>query len=179
MSFALSQAGAPAEFCIEAVPDGWWYASPLPSGRSVVAYMTDADLLPRGGLAALRETWRAGLRRSRLAAAFQSPDESVNLVTRPAGGGIRNEIAGENWIAIGDAAAAYDPICGLGVPAALAKGIAAARLLASGPSRAAALKAYVEAERDAFSGYLAGRRHVYGRVRGRFGDRFFWRRRIY
>jgi hypothetical protein len=48
MSFALSQAGAPAEFCIEAVPDGWWYASPLPSGRSVVAYMTDADAATGG-----------------------------------------------------------------------------------------------------------------------------------
>jgi hypothetical protein len=70
MSFALSRAGAPTAFCIEAVPEGWWYASPLPGGRSVVAYMTDADLLPRGGLAALREAWRAAIGRSRLAAAF-------------------------------------------------------------------------------------------------------------
>jgi 2-polyprenyl-6-methoxyphenol hydroxylase-like FAD-dependent oxidoreductase len=178
MSCASSRAGAPTEFVTEATEDGWWYASPLPGVRSVVTYMTDADLLPRGGLAAVEEAWRSALRRTRLAAVFQSPDRPVSLVARPAGGSIRHRIAGDNWIAVGDAAAAYDPICGQGVPAALAKGMGAARLLASESSCAVAMRAYVEAERDAFSSYLASRRHVYERVRSRFSDRPFWRRRI-
>jgi hypothetical protein len=31
---------------IEAVECGWWYSAPLPNGRQVGAFMTDADLLP-------------------------------------------------------------------------------------------------------------------------------------
>jgi flavin-dependent dehydrogenase len=169
---------APPEFCVEAADDGWWYAAPLPGGRSVVGFMTDADLMPRGGLAAVRDAWRAALARTRLAAGFQSPSPTPDLVVRSAGGGIRRELAGDNWVAIGDAAAAYDPICGQGVSIALAKGIAAARLLSAFPSRARALKVYSEAERDAFSDYRRGRSAVYGRVHHRLRDRPFWRRRI-
>ena len=29
---------------VEAVEDGWWYTAPLPDGRRVLAFFTDADL---------------------------------------------------------------------------------------------------------------------------------------
>ena len=32
---------------VEAVPDGWWYTTPVPGHRRVVAFLTDSDLMPR------------------------------------------------------------------------------------------------------------------------------------
>ncbi len=43
---------------IEAVPEGWWYASLLPDGRLSVAFFSDPDLLPRG-LSRDRDRWSA------------------------------------------------------------------------------------------------------------------------
>ncbi len=42
-----SEAAAGSATSVAAVPDGWWYTSPLPQGGSIEAFLTDADLLPR------------------------------------------------------------------------------------------------------------------------------------
>ena len=31
---------------VEAVPDGWWYTTPVPGHRRAVAFLTDSDLMP-------------------------------------------------------------------------------------------------------------------------------------
>ena len=37
---------------VEAAEEGWWYSAPLPGGRLIVAYMTDADLVAHARRAA-------------------------------------------------------------------------------------------------------------------------------
>jgi flavin-dependent dehydrogenase len=138
---------------VEAVPDGWWYASPVPNGHAL-AYLTDRDLVPRG-LAA-----RAGLRVVAADSALIEPG------THP------------HWVAVGDAYAAHDPLCGWGVGRALCNGIAAADAIRASLERddAAPLDAYHAARRAEYTSYLDGLTRHYSQE-GRWSTSPFWARR--
>jgi flavin-dependent dehydrogenase len=94
---------------IEASPSAWWYASPLPQGRRLIAFFTDAHHVVRARLATV-EGWAASLARTDHVRHFAhgTPHGKVRVVTcashelRPS--------AGRDWIAVGDAALAVDPL---------------------------------------------------------------------
>ncbi|OWK25017.1 hypothetical protein AJ87_14720 [Rhizobium yanglingense] len=117
---------------IEASAHGWWYAAPLPDNKAVVAFLTDADLVEKNPAA--RKAFLDG----ELATTLLIRGFAEQLETRdyahgfPANSSIRARINGSNWVAIGDAAATYDPLSGQGIATALAKGAAIARLIVNG-----------------------------------------------
>jgi flavin-dependent dehydrogenase len=137
---------------IATAADGWWYAAPVPQGH-VLAYFTDSDLVPQ-----------------RLA-------RWMRIV--PANSAFTSSRGRDGWLAVGDACAAHDPLCGWGVHRALANGIRAgdaiALYLRSGD--AAALDAYDRHCRDQFDAYLAGLAEHYAFER-RFAASPFWQRRL-
>lgn len=169
---------------VEATAGGWWYAAPAPGpppgGRVLVAFLTDADLLPRG------RPQRSGflarqLESTRLLSSLglPSPDGPPRLVaahTRWTG-----RVSGPRWLAAGDAALACDPLAGRGVCQALASGSRAGRAVVAacrgGPAAAAAAvddyRAWWASE---FRAYRAERDRLYSSVR-RWPDEPFWRRR--
>ncbi|MBB4398784.1 NAD(P)/FAD-dependent oxidoreductase [Bradyrhizobium sp. ERR14] len=161
---------------IEAGQNGWWYAAPLPHGQAVVAFLTDADFLPRTW-AAKKEYFRAQLAITRLVSTFSKTlPTDLPLVGHPANSGLRHVISGEGWVCIGEAAASYDPLSGRGVPLALAKGTAMARLIVNGENMSRAFEAYEQAERATFEDYLAQQRLTYRRAAPRFSSAFWTRR---
>lgn len=161
---------------IEAGASEWWYAAALPKGRAVVALMTDDDLLPKTQSERLNHL-RSRLATTRLVRAHYAVD-SANATFRafPAATSQRVRVSGPSWVAVGDAAATFDPLMGLGVAAALAKGTAIARLIAGGDTEHA-LKRYSETESVTFAVSLADCRALYARV-GRYRSNPFWRRRV-
>jgi 2-polyprenyl-6-methoxyphenol hydroxylase-like FAD-dependent oxidoreductase len=84
--------------------------------------------------------------------------------------------AGDGWVAVGDAAASYDPIAGQGISKALADGIVAAghaqSLLEGGPPPAPSS----HSPGEALAAYRRNRAHVYGLER-RFPCAPFWEAR--
>ena len=72
---------------LQATPFGWWYAAPVPGGHVLVLF-TDADLAP----IELR-------RRLRPAAANSAFTDTEGA---------------QGWLAVGDACASHDPLCGWG-----------------------------------------------------------------
>jgi flavin-dependent dehydrogenase len=169
----FSNAGGASEPCafIEAVPQGWWYSAPLPGNRLVAAFLTDADLVcghpARAWKAALPD---AEFTASRLAERHAATD--VRCVA--AGGTWLDRVHGPGWIAVGDAAAAHDPLNGQGVVRALRGGLRGADAVGQGQS--GAFDAYAEAVADDVASYLSERQRVYGREQ-RFRDAPFWARR--
>jgi flavin-dependent dehydrogenase len=161
---------------VEAVTDGWWYSARLPDGRLACAFMTDPDLLRQTDA----ESWNARLERS-VHTRARVEGSCHALRARPrvaaAGSAILDPPVAPGWIAAGDAAAAYDPLSGHGIAAAIASGCdagdAALGILASGRSAA---DAYAHRVRDGFARYLDARRAYYGLER-RWADSAFWRRR--
>lgn len=150
---------------LEAVPAGWWYAARLPDGRAIAMFVTD----------------RAGVRRLRAGGegAFDEALAATTLVgslaptgplrTLPIHSSALDRTEGDGWIAVGDAAASYDPIAGQGLYKALRDGADAAR-------RAHAMLDGAEkpaARADAVTDYRRNRAHLYNLER-RFPGAPFW-----
>ena len=149
---------------IEATEHGWWYSGLLPDERLVVAFHTDPapDLVGR---------WDRFLDEAPHTAARLRGAGEVR-VRRVAAGSQRREPAGAGtWLAAGDAAAAHDPICGLGVHWALESALAAARAVLAG-----SIDAHARDARARFDAYLRTRADYY-RAETRWPDAPFWRAR--
>jgi flavin-dependent dehydrogenase len=166
---------------VEAVPTGWWYSALLADGRTVVAFLTDGDLLDRsfrgpGGSGA----WRAALaatRETRERVGDAAMADSAGLRILPAETSRLDRIAGEGWLAVGDAAAAYDPLSSHGIGSAMASGFYAGNAIADSlAGREEAVPAYLDLLQRAYGACLDLQRRHYGEERRRPASPF-WRRR--
>lgn len=162
---------------IEAAENGWWYSAWLPDSRLVVSYMTDADLIPKGGVP-VREYWQSRLEqaphtRSRTSGCV--PETGLRSVA--ANSYRMDRVTGNNWLAAGDAAMAFDPLSSQGIHHALKSGLLAARTIENcllGDETA--LKEYARKIQRSFDQYLSTRAVYYGREQ-RWSSSAFWHRR--
>jgi flavin-dependent dehydrogenase len=136
---------------IESMPQGWWYAAPVPQGH-ILAFFTDADLAPR--------------------------ELARSMKTVPANSAFTQFETGQSWLAVGDACAAHDPLCGSGVLRAMSNGILAANAIASylQTEDSSLLDNYRQHCRKQFSQYLAGLTKHYS-YEQRWAEFPFWERR--
>jgi len=160
---------------VEATPSGWWYSAVLPGAGAVIAWMTDPE--PRAlGARDVRELWRRELRqalhtRERLARA--SDGEPRVVVARSC----RRRAAHGRWMAVGDAACAFDPLSGRGVMRALETGVsAAAAVVATADARGSPLDRYAGAVEADFERFLQLQAAYYSEE-GRWPHAPFWKRR--
>lgn len=140
-----------ATLTVESVDDGWWYSGRLPNRRRIAAWIGSGrpDL----------SSWETRLRATRHIAPLLRDCRRVGpLVVRPAESSILEQTCGPGWIAVGDAAAAYDPISARGLVAALESGLAAADLVGASDDRLAAHHRELE---QRFARYLAQRNALY------------------
>jgi flavin-dependent dehydrogenase len=136
---------------IEATPFGWWYAAPTPKGHVLVLF-TDADLAP----VEIRRRFR--------------PVAANSVFTNTQGE--------QGWLAVGDACASHDPLCGWGVHRALSNGLLAGdaieSLLVGGDSSRVA--DYRRHCREQYDRYREGLTHRYS-IERRWPTAPFWERR--
>jgi flavin-dependent dehydrogenase len=164
---------------VEATVDGWWYTAPMPNGRRVLAFHTDADL-PAARIASDRDALLASARSTNELSALL---DAAGFVAEETSGftaahtSILEPCAGPGFLAAGDAALAFDPLSSQGLLNALFTGLAAAE----------AADSHLRGDAEALSRYratIAGiasayRDHLalwYGMER-RWPDAPFWKRR--
>ncbi len=162
---------------VEAVENGWWYTAPLPEGKLIAVFMTDADFIRREKLTQ-PECWMAQLastvKQSRRIRGLRF-DGTIRIV--PADSSFLDRVAGDGWLAAGDAAASFDPLSSQGITAAIASGLDAAECASawlSGDERA--LIAYADRMRRGYAEYLT-HRSVYYRMERRWLESCFWKTR--
>lgn len=164
---------------VESVEKGWWYAAVLGSGELVTAFMTDARILeksmqePNGYWQELRKT-------SVIRTLFPEnyiPDFTAELHTQSAGTSCLETCSGINWLAVGDAAFAYDPVSSYGMTSALGSGYYAGQAIAdylSGEQEA--LDAYRFLTEKTFADYLPMWQRQYS-LEQRWNEAPFWKAR--
>lgn len=164
---------------VEAVPSGWWYSARLPGGKLIAAYMTDGDLIDRaaardaGGWRDLLET--AEQTRSRVGEGGRRGPAATRVLA--AHTARLSAVAGDGWLAVGDAAVSHDPLASYGISAALGAGLyAAPAVVAYLGGRRDALRAYAQLVDRAFAQYLLMHYDRYS-LEQRWPDAPFWRRR--
>lgn len=116
---------------IESTPEGWWYSAGLPEDASVIAFLTDVDLVPRRPehrrlhfmelLGKARYAHR-GIDHTRSAFSTRLVCANTSRLIRP---------SSVDWFAVGDAALATSPLSGDGIARALESGLIAADAIVS------------------------------------------------
>ena len=130
---------------VEAAEDGWWYRAPVPGGRTVAMFVG--------------------------APASRRPDRRRPAAVLDASSFRLDHVAGPRWLAIGDAAAALDPLSSHGLGNALFTGMRAADAIATGRT-----DEYEEAVDKMWNVYVSRRRELYASER-RWPSSPFWSRR--
>ncbi|MDB4986674.1 MAG: Dehydrogenase flavoprotein LodB [Myxococcaceae bacterium] len=160
---------------VESAPDGWWYSVVLDDACLLAVYFTDHDAT------CAEPVWRRW--EQALAATVHTRERASNfgaVITRSVRSACSQRLdhmAGERWVALGDAAMAWDPLSSSGLTNALlhAGEAASATELALRGQRTA-LARYDHRQKLSFARYLADRARYYRQVE-RFAERPFWQRR--
>jgi flavin-dependent dehydrogenase len=162
---------------IEACEHGWWYSAVLPEGSLALAFMTDAARMRE-----LRwrsyDVWRL--------LAEQAPGVARQIgaaipigkpLLKPAASQRLETCAGEGWLAVGDAASAFDPLSSQGIVKGLHSGICAARTICRYlHGRHNALVEYAQFVDREYDKYLDARAAYY-RLEQRWPGSPFWQQR--
>ncbi|WNG30259.1 FAD-dependent oxidoreductase [Cystobacter fuscus] len=166
------------QLVVEATPLGWWYAAPLPQGRFILTLVSDVDVLERHG--ALKPAgWSALFASTRhLSDRLGRLPAVARLQVRRCETSRLEHAAGADWVAVGDAAAMWDPLSSSGILKGLRTGREAARALGAAlGGDGGALKAYDQRRAEEFTHYLSARQAHYAQER-RWAGEDFWRRRL-
>jgi flavin-dependent dehydrogenase len=157
---------------VEACPAGWWYTAALPDGGRSVVLHTDGEVARR-----LSDPvrWRALLRTTNHVQHLVGP---TGVPRGAAACGVRlDRFAGSRWIAVGDAACAFDPISSQGIFFAIYSGMRAAQALLAGyDGDRDAVRRYCERLEKVRAAYLSRQRLAYA-AEARWPDAPFWARR--
>jgi flavin-dependent dehydrogenase len=158
---------------VESAPAGWWYSAPLPQGETIAMFFTDCGVYARQGVVLEEQLRQAPLTRSRLLGA-----EAVSTRIVYAASSCRAKIAGEAWLAVGDSAASYDPLSGMGIFKALRQGTNAA-IAVDGYLRGdeGLLTEHAALVRAEFEAYVLQRRAHYAAEKRWTGQEFWDKRR--
>ncbi|MFZ0062386.1 MAG: NAD(P)/FAD-dependent oxidoreductase [Pyrinomonadaceae bacterium] len=117
---------------LEQGKEGWWYMLPTPAGGYFAGFCTDHTFVNHSK-ERLRNKFVTGLRDSRLLADVLSHTLFDSKVTACGAGPRRyQEVTGEGWIAIGDAAFTPDPLSGAGLEFAIESSLLAVGVLLEG-----------------------------------------------
>lgn len=170
----------PSEFKLthlEAVEYGWWYAACLPDKSLLVTLYSDQDTIRRKKLNQT-DKWMEHLKNapntSKLVSGMSLRDPSPKGFHAPS---FRlDRIAGKNWVALGDAASAYDPITSQGIIKSLSNAWEAAPIIAKNlVSPNEGFEVLEQSIGERFRQYLEMRQHYY-RLENRWPDSDFWQK---
>ncbi|HEX2120397.1 MAG TPA: NAD(P)/FAD-dependent oxidoreductase, partial [Thermoanaerobaculia bacterium] len=144
---------------VEAAENGWWYSAPIPGGRLAAMFVTDrAD-------AAWAPPVQTRERIETHGYALAEPPRWVD-----ASSARLDRVAGDDWLAVGDAATSLDPLSSHGLGNAIAGGMNAARAILSGD-----IARYVASVDAMWIAYVALRRATYA-METRWPESRFWGR---
>ncbi|GAB7530721.1 tryptophan 7-halogenase [Pseudomonas sp. 3A(2025)] len=160
---------------IESVSKGWWYQAQLPDGRCVAALHTRAD--EAAALQGCRQSWLEQLKGTQhLQSLCRASQWSVPRACDASGGQLQ-QCSGDGWLAVGDAALAFDPLSSQGLFNALYTGLRGAeavhRVLQGEPQALAPYRSVLQSVRQA---YLKQIDYHYRREQ-RWPDELFWQAR--
>jgi flavin-dependent dehydrogenase len=166
------------EILIESVPEGWWYSAWLPDGKLSVVLMTDVDIMRQQQLHKQYEWGRLLSKAKHTSQRAWGGTFVYPLAVKPAHSHILDRAVGDDWIAVGDAAAAFDPLSSMGIGHSLTAGSHAAVALIEHHSsnKNELLFEYQNGLERNFNTYLR-MRHMYYEMEKRWQEASFWQRR--
>ena len=151
-----------AMLTVESCPSGWWSLSVGVDGTLIATLYTSSHIMKSAGVTP--KTWwaRALAESGRISRTVRQSGAGLSAMGVYSAFPSRlSKISGKDWIAVGDAAVAFDPIGGQGVAYALDTAFRAFEAASVDPSWSELGEDYSDALIDHFDRHLDGRAHVY------------------
>lgn len=174
--FTIASGSEPGTL-IEAFSDGWWYTA-INGNNRVVTCMTDKDIARRLGLRD-EERWITLLSKTDwIRRSVDEADMHGSPIICAANSTRLEPVCSNDWLAVGDAACAFDPLSSQGIVKALRGGIFASYAIADWlcKSEAGGLARYESFVRREFNTYRSVHAEYCCREQ-RWPDSSFWNRR--
>ena len=161
----------------ETFRDGWGIVSGLNEQENVITLYTDKTSTA-GSRLKQYQNWPASLSDTTYLHYFLTGDESTRVKGSIANSSRASFISGENWLAVGDAAIAFDPLASHGITNAVYTAMSAADAIERFTrfSDQGAVKNYSNSLAAIFDQYLLAKDQLYRRE-NRWPDSAFWRAR--
>jgi flavin-dependent dehydrogenase len=168
----------PQQLLLETVEQGWWYSAALPDRRFTVTLFTDADLVKTNKWQ-LQENWAALLSATRHICKLTNGAFAYGKPwVRNAFSQITDTSTRTHFLAVGDAAASFDPISSMGIGFAVSSACFAAiaiKQCLDGDTEQ--LNIYREDIVKQYDQYLELRNRYYQKEQ-RWSNALFWERRL-
>lgn len=162
---------------LEAVEYGWWYVAPLPKERLLVMLTTDVQMHKVRNLNRA-EPWFDLLAQTPNTLTWIGKADRIDACQRVyAAPSFRlNRTAGHRWLAVGDAASAFDPITSQGIIKALSDGLVAAETIVPWLARQEyGFEHFGRTNAARYEQYVGMRRYFY-QLENRWSESPFWHR---
>ena len=166
---------------VEACPDGWWYSVLLPSGKRLVSYLTDLDLVEKKQILSIAGFQQQLSKTQHLHILCTTHHYSIQHRPRGAdASSVRlDALTGPGWLAVGDAAISFDPLSSQGISNALYTGIKAGQAIVAALNGNGGLVMHYAAHLAAiYQAYLQNRATFYS-YETRWPNNLFWQRRLH
>lgn len=172
-AWVKAEALADPRTVIESAPEGWWYSSLLADQTRIVSFHTT----PRKAGALMRDPkqWKQELSATEHVGVLVAPLE-VELHATEAGGSRLDRFTGKDWLAVGDAAMAFDPLSSQGIFNALYGGMKAGQAVVAGDEKA--FFEY-EARLEKIWAVYQNHRVLYYSGEQRWLNHEFWQKRLF
>ena len=162
-----------AMLTVESCSVGWWSLSSGADEALVATLYTSSHMIKTAGVA-YDMWWAHALGKTRsVAGTLRNAGAMLDDIAVYAAFPSRlSKMFGEGWIAIGDAAVAFDPVSGQGVAVAVDTAFRAFEAAMVDPSFGVLGPDYADALIDRFDRHLKGRTRVYGEAAAVLSERF-------
>lgn len=164
---------------------GWWYSAPLPNNKRVLALQTDSDLIDRVVIKSsdqFIELAQANPEMARILERNQGGIKFHGIV--PANSTRLNQVVGQQWVALGDAAMSFDPLSSQGMFNAMASSLQLADLLKESgliknldSTRMNQFRTIYTHQMDQIWKHYLKHKSIFYREEMRWKDSDFWKRR--
>ncbi|MGB0386813.1 MAG: tryptophan 7-halogenase [Ardenticatenaceae bacterium] len=162
---------------IESFEQGWWYTASLPQMQRVVVLLTDHDTEAARTARTFTGLCELIAKTKHIQAKLGHAQPQGKLITTAAGGSRLDQFHGEGWLAVGDAALAFDPLSSQGIMTALYCANKAADALASALDKEEkAVFDYGVLLEKIHAAYLTSYHNFYA-YENRWPNQAFWQRR--
>lgn len=161
---------------LEAVPEGWWYVTRISDIKLMVTFFTLPEIVQDLKLNELAN-WLSVAEKapaiSKLISEMRPTEAKVKQFTTQSF--CLNKVAGDHWLAIGDAASTYDPISAQGITKSVREGIRASEVISGHFSGSkSALKTFEAKLQQQFIEYKKARTYFYD-LEKRWVTSIFWK----
>lgn len=166
--------GLPHGVFVESFESGWGIVSELSEQNSVMTLYTTRSHEAKPDFMNY-DQWPRLLKDTEYLKSFLSPSENVKVMGGNANTSRLAACAGKNWLAIGDAAMAFDPLSSHGITSGLYTANQAALAIEKGLEHtdSRGLETYADLLEKVFGGYLQQKGQLYGQEK-RWQSAPFW-----